>query len=100
MSSARPNRSTERGVRDGRPCRAFGHRGSALGVLREADDRMRHGAVPRLGVPEIVGRVMAARGIGIDEAEAFLNPTLRDAAGSCRAGGYDTCRRAARGGDP
>jgi len=33
----------------------------------------------RLGVPEIVGRVMAARGIGIDEAEAFLDPTLRDA---------------------
>ena len=31
----------------------------------------------RAGVPEIVGRVLAARGIGIDEADDFLNPTLR-----------------------
>jgi single-stranded-DNA-specific exonuclease len=48
-------------------------------VLREADNRMGMALSQRLGVPEIVGRVMAARGIGIDEAEAFLNPTLRDA---------------------
>ncbi|MEL0013372.1 MAG: DHH family phosphoesterase, partial [Alphaproteobacteria bacterium] len=48
-------------------------------VLRDADDRMGMALSQRLGVPEIVGRVMAARGIGIDEAEAFLNPTLRDA---------------------
>jgi single-stranded-DNA-specific exonuclease len=31
----------------------------------------------RLGVPEIVGRVLAARGIGLDQAETFLAPTLR-----------------------
>ncbi len=31
------------------------------------------------GVPEIVARVVAGRGIGIEEAEAFLNPTLRAA---------------------
>jgi len=48
-------------------------------VLREADNRMGMALSQRLGVPEIVGRVMAARGIGIDESEAFLNPTLRDA---------------------
>jgi len=48
-------------------------------VLREADNRMGMALSQRLGVPEIVGRVMAARGIGIDEAEEFLNPTLRDA---------------------
>jgi single-stranded-DNA-specific exonuclease len=29
------------------------------------------------GLPEIVGRVLAARGVGMDEVETFLNPTLR-----------------------
>jgi len=48
-------------------------------VLRDVDDRTGMALSQRLGVPEIVGRVMAARGIGIDEAEAFLDPTLRDA---------------------
>jgi hypothetical protein len=28
-------------------------------------------------LPEILGRVLAARGVGVDEAEAFLNPTVR-----------------------
>lgn len=28
-------------------------------------------------MPEILGRVLAGRGVGIEEAEAFLNPTLR-----------------------
>jgi len=28
-------------------------------------------------LPEILGRVLAARGVGVDEAEAFLNPTIR-----------------------
>ena len=32
----------------------------------------------RLGLPEVVGRVLAARGIGPDEAEGFLEPRLRD----------------------
>ena len=32
----------------------------------------------RHGLPELVGRVLAARGIGTAEAEAFLNPRLRD----------------------
>ena len=31
----------------------------------------------RLDLPEIVGRILAARGVPTDEAEAFLNPTLR-----------------------
>ncbi len=31
----------------------------------------------KLELPEILGRVMAARGVGADEAENFLNPTLR-----------------------
>lgn len=32
----------------------------------------------RLGLPEVVGRVMAARGVGLDEAELFIRPSLRD----------------------
>ena len=32
----------------------------------------------RLGLPEIVGRVLAARGVGADEAESFLEPRLRE----------------------
>ena len=31
----------------------------------------------RLGLPEILGQVLAARGVGLDDAEEFLNPTLR-----------------------
>jgi single-stranded-DNA-specific exonuclease len=31
----------------------------------------------RQGVPELIGRIIAARGIGIEEAETFLRPTLR-----------------------
>jgi single-stranded-DNA-specific exonuclease len=32
----------------------------------------------RLGLPEVVGRVLAARGVGAEEAERFLEPRLRD----------------------
>ncbi len=32
----------------------------------------------RLGLPEVVGRVLAARGVGPDQAERFLDPRLRD----------------------
>jgi single-stranded-DNA-specific exonuclease len=31
----------------------------------------------RYGVPDLVSRIMVARGIGLDDVEAFLNPTLR-----------------------
>ncbi len=48
-------------------------------VLRSADARAGLALSQRLGLPEIVGRVMAARGIGLDAAEQFLEPTLRDA---------------------
>ena len=48
-------------------------------LLREGDDRAGLALAQRLDLPEIVGRVMAARGIGIDDAPAFLEPTLRDA---------------------
>ena len=35
------------------------------------------GIAQRAGVPEIVGRLLAARGIGVEEAADFLDPTLR-----------------------
>uniref|UniRef100_UPI003BAB3F74 single-stranded-DNA-specific exonuclease RecJ n=1 Tax=Stappia sp. TaxID=1870903 RepID=UPI003BAB3F74 len=31
----------------------------------------------RLGLPEIVARVLAARGVGLDQAETFLDPTIK-----------------------
>jgi single-stranded-DNA-specific exonuclease len=48
-------------------------------LLRDADARAGLALAQRLDLPEIVGRVMAARGIGVEDAEAFLEPTLRDA---------------------
>lgn len=44
---------------------------------RLGDERTALGLAQRLAVPEVVGRVLAARGVGIDEAADFLTPTLR-----------------------
>src|SRR5271163_2761940 len=46
-------------------------------VARAADDRLGLALSQRLGLPELVGRLLAARGVGLDAAEAYLNPTLR-----------------------
>ncbi|HKJ73768.1 MAG TPA: single-stranded-DNA-specific exonuclease RecJ, partial [Alphaproteobacteria bacterium] len=46
---------------------------------RLADDRLALAMSQRLGIPDVVGRVLAARGVDIDEAEAYLNPSLRAA---------------------
>ncbi len=35
------------------------------------------GIAQRLGLPEIVGRLLAARNVGIEDAASFLDPTLR-----------------------
>ncbi|MGH6989436.1 MAG: single-stranded-DNA-specific exonuclease RecJ [Stellaceae bacterium] len=61
--------------------------GSFLGVERSlrglrwrprgGDDRLGLTLAQRQGVPELIGRILAARGIGIEEADAFLHPTLR-----------------------
>lgn len=45
---------------------------------RLGDDRIGLAIAQRLDLPELVGRLIAGRGIGIDEAERFLKPTLRD----------------------
>ncbi len=47
-------------------------------IGREADDRQSLALAQRLGLPEIVGRVLAARGVGLEQAGTFLNPTLKD----------------------
>jgi len=44
---------------------------------RLADDRAGLALAQRLDLPEIVGRVLAARGVEADDAESFLNPRLR-----------------------
>jgi len=46
-------------------------------VWRSGEDRVALGIAQRMGLPEIVGRLLAARGIGIDAACDFLEPTLR-----------------------
>ena len=44
---------------------------------RLEDSRAAEAISQRHDLPDILGRVLAGRGVGIDEAEAFLNPTLR-----------------------
>jgi len=61
--------------------------GPALGIAasltgrrwlwRDGEDRMGLGIAQRLGLPEIVGRLLAARGVDLDTAAHFLEPTLR-----------------------
>ena len=43
-----------------------------------ADSRLALSISQRHALPEMVGRVLAARGIGLEQAPSFLNPTLRD----------------------
>ena len=44
---------------------------------RPTDDRTALALSQRLGVSDIVGRILAGRGVGIDQATGFLNPTLK-----------------------
>jgi len=46
---------------------------------RNVDVRIGLTLAQRLGVPEIVGRILAGRGVVESDAERFLMPTLRDA---------------------
>ena len=46
-------------------------------VLREADERTGLAIAQRLELPEVIGRLMAARGVGLDDAGHMLAPTLR-----------------------
>jgi single-stranded-DNA-specific exonuclease len=44
---------------------------------RSADDRLALALAQKLELPELVARVLAARGVVLEEADSFLNPTLR-----------------------
>jgi single-stranded-DNA-specific exonuclease len=45
---------------------------------RMGDDRAGLALAQQLGLPEIVGRLLAARGVDAEQAERFLTPRLRD----------------------
>lgn len=46
-------------------------------VWRPSDARIAAGLSQRLALPELIGRLLSARGVDMETAEAFLNPTLR-----------------------
>ena len=46
--------------------------------LTPIDERLAAALAQRHGLPEIVARVLAARGVGLSEVESFLAPKLRD----------------------
>ncbi|MBT3909495.1 MAG: single-stranded-DNA-specific exonuclease RecJ, partial [Rhodospirillaceae bacterium] len=47
-------------------------------LLRDTDERTALALSQRLDIPDAVGRVMASRGIGLDDGASFLAPTLRE----------------------
>jgi single-stranded-DNA-specific exonuclease len=47
-------------------------------LWRTLDERTALAISQRYGLPEIVGRILSARGVGLDDVESFLQPTLRD----------------------
>jgi single-stranded-DNA-specific exonuclease len=46
-------------------------------VWREAEERIGLGIAQSLGLPELMGRLLAARGVSAAQATDFLDPTLR-----------------------
>ncbi len=46
-------------------------------IARPSDERESLALAQRLGVPEIIGRVLSARGVRLEEADDFLHPTLK-----------------------
>lgn len=46
-------------------------------LWRHGEDRVGLGIAERLGLPEIVGRLLAARGLDVEAAADFIAPTLR-----------------------
>ena len=47
-------------------------------LLRETDERLAQALRQRHELPDAIARLMAARGISLDDAAKFLNPRLRD----------------------
>lgn len=52
-------------------------KGDRRWVQRPANERDALAMSQRLGVPEVIGRILAGRGVGMSQAEGYLNPTLR-----------------------
>lgn len=46
--------------------------------LQPSDDRLALALAQRFALPELAGRVLAARGVDLENAASFLDPTLRD----------------------
>lgn len=46
--------------------------------MRLPDERQAYAIAQAHGIPELVARIIAARGVGVDEAARYLNPSLRD----------------------
>ena len=44
----------------------------------ESDERLAQALCQRFGLPEIVGRILSARGVTTETADSFLNPSLRN----------------------
>ncbi|MEE3623461.1 single-stranded-DNA-specific exonuclease RecJ [Nitrospirillum sp. BR 11752] len=64
----------------GEPRPLLGVSRSATGrrwLARPHDERLALAHAQRGGLPELVGRVLAARGVSLEEAEDFLAPTLK-----------------------
>ena len=62
------------------PVNVFGIEKSLTGrrwVWRPSEERLGAGLAERLGVPELIGRLLAARGVSSEHAPDFLDPTLR-----------------------
>jgi single-stranded-DNA-specific exonuclease len=51
--------------------------GGRLWRLRPLDDRVARTLAQRHDLPEVVARVMAGRGVGLDDAAGWLDPTLK-----------------------
>jgi len=46
-------------------------------IFREADERLVSALAQKYGLPDMLARLLAARGVGLAEAELFLNPSLK-----------------------
>jgi single-stranded-DNA-specific exonuclease len=46
-------------------------------IVREGADGLVAALSQRYGLPDILARVLAARGVGLEEAEVFLSPSLK-----------------------
>jgi single-stranded-DNA-specific exonuclease len=45
---------------------------------RLTDDRLALAIAQKLDLPEVIGRVLAARDVGLDDSERYLDPTLKE----------------------